>query len=65
MNGPERLAAFMEKRGKTQDWLAEQLGVTASYVSLLLAGKRTPSLDIATKIERITGIAPRHFVGAA
>lgn len=55
----------MEKKGKTQDWLAEQLGVTSSYVSFLLAGKRTPSLDVAIKIERLTGIAPRHFAGAA
>jgi transcriptional regulator with XRE-family HTH domain len=39
--------------GKQRD-LAEAFGISRAYLSLLLAGKKRPSLELAIRIERIT-----------
>jgi plasmid maintenance system antidote protein VapI len=38
--------------------LVGRIGVSRSYASELLSGKRTPSLGLAVKIEREFGISP-------
>jgi transcriptional regulator with XRE-family HTH domain len=42
-------------RTKQEDFAAD-LGVNSSYISLLKNGKRTPSLRMALKISKKTGI---------
>lgn len=41
---------------KRQNELTEVFGWTESFISMLLSGRRMPSLDNAVKIERLTGI---------
>jgi transcriptional regulator with XRE-family HTH domain len=36
--------------------LAQQLGISESYMSMLRLGRRRPSPDLAQKIEDLTGI---------
>ena len=37
------LGAVLECQGRKQRWLAERIGVTGGYVSLIIAGERTVS----------------------
>jgi transcriptional regulator with XRE-family HTH domain len=46
----------MRRRGFKQADAARYLEVDEPYVSVLLSGKRTPGLDNAIKLERLTGI---------
>lgn len=48
-------ADFINQSGETQTAWAARLGVSKSYLSDLLGGKRRPSLDLAFRIERATG----------
>lgn len=52
------LAEYFDKTKpkRTQQWLADQLDVDRSYVSLIMNGQRQPSLELALRIERITGV---------
>ncbi len=47
---------WLEKNGKTHEWLAEQLGVQRPVLWRWLAGKRTPRIEFCAAIERITGV---------
>lgn len=49
-----RLAKWLEKNSKTQDELAEAIGVTQPYVSRLVSGERGPGLAVALAIEKFT-----------
>ena len=46
---------YMRATGRTNAEMSRQLRVNPSYVSLLLAGKRHPSLDMCQRIEEATG----------
>jgi len=35
--------------------IADQLGISTAYLSQLESGKKRPSLDLAFRIERLTG----------
>lgn len=37
------LARILDAQGRRRDWFARELGVSPSFVTLLLAGKRTAS----------------------
>lgn len=50
------LDEFFRETGKTHEWLADQIGVGRSYVSLLRSGQRQPSLELAIKIAHVTGV---------
>ena len=50
------LNEFFDKQQRTQQWLADQLGVDRSYVSLIASGKRQPTLGLALRIEALTGV---------
>lgn len=52
-----KLRAFRRSLEWTAERLAKQVGCERSYVSLLEAGRRTPSLKVAASIERLT----RHW----
>ena len=60
----QTLSDFFEKTGETHDALAERLGVSRSYVSLIAAGKRQPSLSLALRIESVTGVPIAALVSA-
>lgn len=42
--------------------LVDAIQIAPSYASLLLAGKRKPSLAVAVKIERALGIPPSAWL---
>ena len=46
----------MDKHGKTQLALAQELGITQGQVSRILSGRRPLNLDVAIRLEKITGI---------
>lgn len=54
-----------QKPPKTQEWLADQLGISKSYLSMILAGKRRPSLPLAIALEDKTGVPMRDFAEVA
>lgn len=56
------LNTYFEKTGKTQRWLAEQLGVSRGYVSLIASGERQPSLTVSLRIEKLTGVPIQSLV---
>lgn len=48
------LAKFIQKSDHTQASFAARLGISASYMSDIINGKKRPSLDLAFDIERET-----------
>lgn len=54
--GSQALRAYMERQGMNGTQLAYLLGVDISSVSRLLSGSLIPSLRLAAKIQRYTGI---------
>lgn len=40
--------------GQSQTAWAERLGISKSYLSAILSGKRQPALDLAVRIQRAT-----------
>jgi plasmid maintenance system antidote protein VapI len=51
-----KLHKWMEQSCTTQDELAEALGVTQATVSRILAGLRPINLEVAIRLEKITGL---------
>lgn len=51
----------------TQDALGERLGITRWMVNRLESGDRTPSLDLAVKIQKLTdnAVMPADFMRGA
>lgn len=50
---------------RTQTWLAGEVGMTVSGLNDIVTGRRRPSLTVASKLEKLVGIPPRDFAGAA
>ncbi len=50
------LAEYKAKKAITARVLARELGISESYLSEILAGKRTPSKKLASQISEKTGI---------
>ncbi len=46
---------WLDANERDRAWAADQLGVSRSYVDRLARGSSMPSLDLALKIERLTG----------
>jgi transcriptional regulator with XRE-family HTH domain len=55
-NGRERLAKYIIRSQQKQYEVADDLRITESYLSQVLSGRRRPGLDIAVRIETLTGI---------
>lgn len=55
-SGRERLAAYRDRSRLKQTELATLLGMTDSYLSQVLSGRRRPGLDTALRIEEQTGV---------
>lgn len=62
MSAVERFRGWFERAQLSAAEVARDLGVDASYVSHLRAGRRVPSLVIAARIEQLTGIPARAWV---
>jgi CheY-like chemotaxis protein len=41
---------LLKTKGVTQTWLTQQIGISCSYLSLIIADKRDPDLELALKI---------------
>lgn len=59
------LRDYLERTGETQEALAERLSVTPMAVSHWVNGKSKPSLQMALKIEAITGVPCRAWASQA
>lgn len=59
------LADYFKQTGKSKRSLAKRLDVSESYVSLIAAGKRQPSLAVALRIESLTGVPAEALVSEA
>lgn len=55
-SGPDLLRARLSVLGWTQEELASRVGVTPPAVSRVLSGQTTPSLSLAWKLQRETGV---------
>lgn len=56
----KKLSVWMKENGFNQPQAAKALGITQSYLSYILAGKK-PSAKLAVEFEARTGIARKHF----
>lgn len=56
------IKVWLYQHGRTQAWLAEQVGVSANYITMILSGTRSPSLRVATRLQDVTGIPARKFL---
>ena len=48
------LKAYLNKKGMTQLAFAKSIGISPAELNRFIKGKRTPTLKLAKKIERIT-----------
>jgi len=55
-SGPEQFKQWMGLRGFNQRLVAAYFEWDEAYISNLMSGRRTPGLDNAVQIERMTGI---------
>ncbi|MDO5378813.1 MAG: helix-turn-helix transcriptional regulator [Clostridia bacterium] len=55
------ITAAMQRVDVTQRELAEQTGITQSYISQICSGKKIPTLEKLEKMSRILGISLRDF----
>jgi transcriptional regulator with XRE-family HTH domain len=56
------LAEYMDRKGITQQGLAEQLGVSQQAVSLWLKGFK-PTASMLVKLSKLTGISVDKLLG--
>ena len=58
----DALRDWLARRQWTQSDLARDLGLTRQYLHLVIRGNQRPSLTLASKIERVTGIPASAWV---
>lgn len=54
---PKHLRAWLQRNGRTAAWLARELGMARSSVSLWLSGDRVPEGWTRDRIALLTGVA--------
>ena len=54
-----------EKRGWTQKYVAEKVGITQTMLLKIETGKRKPSYDVLVKLENLFHMNHRKLFGAA
>ena len=47
---------ILKKKGLTQTWLTQKVEISCSYLSLIIADKRDPDLELAVKISEALGL---------
>ena len=60
---PSRLRVWLKVSRRSQTSLAKEVGLSAAYLSMLIAGVRTPSLQVAKRLQAVTGIPATEFIG--
>jgi DNA-binding XRE family transcriptional regulator len=55
------LHEWLRRQGRTDAWLAEQIGLHRATVTKIRNGRRRPSIEVAAKIQRLS----RNAVTAA
>lgn len=69
VNRPNRIQRLVRKRldeqQHTMRWLADELQISRSYLSMLLKGDRRMSLAMAVQLEQKTGVSLREFAKVA
>ena len=63
LSGMEALRTYLEKHGRTQSDLAQELGVTQPTVSDWVNGECAPSLPNLIALSRVTGLSLDQLVG--
>jgi len=59
------LATYLKNTaGATQGSLAQRVGVSRSYMSLLVSGKRQPGVPLALRLEAATGVSVKALIPA-
>ena len=56
-----RVRVWLDEVGKTQRWLAAQIGISTTYLTLILNGDKCPSLRLAKRLEHLTGVPAGEF----
>jgi transcriptional regulator with XRE-family HTH domain len=51
------------KKKLSQKVLADKVGISVSYVSMLERGQRSPPLDMLEKVARALGVTPVSLLG--
>jgi transcriptional regulator with XRE-family HTH domain len=62
---PKNLREYFEQSEESQRQFAERMGLSQGYVSRLAAREITPSLPVAIRIARATGIPVESFAPTA
>ncbi len=57
----EKIRIIRHQRGLTQEALADALGLSVAYVSLIERGGRNPPYTTVVAIARALGVAPREM----
>lgn len=65
MDGIEQLRGWMKRKKLNMTETAEYLGWHLSLMSLILAGKRRPTLDQAAQLDDEAGIPPKAWVSSS
>ena len=55
------IADYLAETNTTQADLADKIGVSEGMLSLIIRGFRQPSLDVALRIEKETGVPVEAF----
>lgn len=50
------LSKWIDASGRTQRDVARELSISDNHLSMMLSGSRQPSLDLAVRIEALTGV---------
>jgi len=58
----DRLRAERSKRGWTQVFVAQQIGITHRHYQNYEYGKKSPSLELANKLEDLFGVPQRELL---
>lgn len=61
MSKQHPLVTWRKKCGRTQAALARELGLGQGYLSMIETGQREPSLAVALRIKKITGLPVEKF----
>lgn len=61
---PAVIRRYRDAAGLSQQELADQVGISKSYISSLELGYRAPNLNLLVKIAQSLGVAPGEMVDA-
>ena len=57
---PEPLWERLAVLGRSQNWLAREVGISRGYLSMLVNGKRSPSGHVRRRLQRILDVEDFH-----